>query len=264
MTTLASPLEAAALAGYQALAPHYDAFTAHPAYPGWIRRLENLARMHGLTGRQALDVGCGTGKSTLPLLELGYEVTGCDPVPAMLEAARRKEPALRLVSAEITQLPVLGQFDYITCLNDVCNYVLDPDDLLRAFNALAANLAPGGVLLFDVCTPALYRDLYRRTERREHAGKVFVWRGEAPEQFAAGDIATGVIEAHVTDDEHGPRRLASRHRQRAHRDVEIRRGLDGAGLRIVAVYGQYDDGYPEPDLDPDRHTKAIYLARKTR
>ena len=45
---------------------------------------------HGLPGNRVLDAGCGTGKSFLPLLERGFEVTACDQSEAMLDVAASK------------------------------------------------------------------------------------------------------------------------------------------------------------------------------
>src|SRR2546421_6661629 len=111
---------------YHDLAPFYDGFTAGYAYDGWLSRLEALAQAQGLAGRRLLDVGCGSGKSFLPLLERGYEVTACDISPAMVEEARRKVTGrARVVVADMRSLPALGEFDLITCLDDAVNYLLD-------------------------------------------------------------------------------------------------------------------------------------------
>src|ERR671911_1404470 len=40
--------------------------------------------------RSVVDLGCGTGLLTRELALRGYEVTGVDPAPAMLEVARRR------------------------------------------------------------------------------------------------------------------------------------------------------------------------------
>ena len=73
-TTTATP----ALLAYERLAPVYDRFTADYDHDGWVARLLELARRHGLRGWRVLDIGCGTGKSFEPLVERGFEVTACD------------------------------------------------------------------------------------------------------------------------------------------------------------------------------------------
>jgi ubiquinone/menaquinone biosynthesis C-methylase UbiE len=75
---------------YDVLAPAYDLLTAGYAYGPWLRAIDRLAREHGLRGRRALDVACGTGNSLEALLELGYDAHGCDGSAGMAAVARRK------------------------------------------------------------------------------------------------------------------------------------------------------------------------------
>ncbi len=152
--TVSAPPVVRASGCYETLAPFYDAYTAHPGYPDSVRRLESLARRHGLRGNRALDVGCGTGKSMLPLLELGYDVDGCDPSPAMLAIAAEKIGSRASVRiGGLPHVPAGGPFDYVSCLNDVLNHVA-PEDLEAAFATMAAVLRRGGVLVADSSTVA--------------------------------------------------------------------------------------------------------------
>src|SRR3954468_22380845 len=93
---------------YATLAPFYDLFTAGHRHDLWLRRLERIALACGLRGRRALDVARGTGKSLAPLLELGYDATGCDLAPEMLDVARRRLPeGVELHAADMRELPAL-------------------------------------------------------------------------------------------------------------------------------------------------------------
>ena len=245
---------------YDLLGPVYDAYTDHPAYAGWVRRLERLARAHGLRGRRALDVGCGTGKSLLPLLELGYAATGCDPSEAMLAQARRKAGAAAVLHrAGLPGLPVLGAHDYVTCLNDVLNYV-GARDLGAAVGALAANMAPGGVLVFDTSTLALYRALFARDHVRVAGDVLFAWRGATPEDVGPGDTARAWLDVVTPAGDGTHRREGAAQVQQHHPEARVRAAVEDAGLVLAAVLGQCDDGRPEPHLDPDRHTKAVWVA----
>ena len=41
-------------------------------------------------GAQAIDLGCGSGRQTLPLLRLGYRVLATDTCPVLLEALKAR------------------------------------------------------------------------------------------------------------------------------------------------------------------------------
>ena len=76
---------------YEAMAPAYDDFTAHHDYEVWLGNLLEKLELHGIPpGKRLLDVGCGTGKSFLPMLRRGWTVTACDISPKMVALAREK------------------------------------------------------------------------------------------------------------------------------------------------------------------------------
>jgi SAM-dependent methyltransferase len=247
---------------YDALAPFYDRFTAHHDYELWTGGLLGLARAHGLTGNRVLDAGCGTGKSFIPLLEGGFEVTACDQCPGMLEIAASKVGArVVLHRRDLRDLAPIGEFDLITCLDDVANYLTDPGDLTAALAGLAENLRPGGLLLFDANTVASYRDFFGATVVVEEEGLMMVWRGLADDRFGAGGLARAALD--IFSESRGSwSRTTSNHEQRHHPRETIERCIESAGLRRVAVYGQDPAVNFEPQVDELRHSKAIYLATR--
>jgi SAM-dependent methyltransferase len=250
----------AAECAYAALADHYDVFTAHHDYELWIGRLLRLARVHGLSGERVLDVGCGTGKSFLPLLDRDYAVVGCDLSQPMLEiAATKVGGGVPLHCVDARQLPVLGEFDLVTCLDDVVNYLTDPGALTAAFGGIARNLNPGGLVIFDTNTLATYRGFFRETIVVETPDSMLIWRGLATEAFSLA----GLARARVDIFSRGPQewvRAVSAHEQRHHPDHVIRGALDAAGLRCLAVYAQDPAVNFDRRVDERTHTKSIYLA----
>src|SRR5215210_7382960 len=179
----------AAQDSYDGMAAVYDRFTAHHDYDGWTATLEGLARRHGLDGRRLLDAGCGTGKSFLPFLRRGYEVVAFDISPAMAAIAAAKAPGARVLVHDVRELPRLGTFDLVCCLDDCLNYLLKPAELTAALMALAANLAGAGVLVFDLNTLATYRGFFHELLVDPSDEEVLVWAGETPEAVTDSDLA---------------------------------------------------------------------------
>jgi SAM-dependent methyltransferase len=247
---------------YDAMAPYYDRFTAHHDYELWVGGLLRLAYGHGLAGSRALDAGCGTGKSFLPLLARGFEVTACDGSPAMLEAAAAKAGAgVTLTCADLRELGTLGEFDLITCLDDVANYLTEPDDLTSALRGLARNLRPGGMLVFDANTVATYRSFFAETIVIEEPGVLMLWRGHADDGFEPSELARATLDVFSESDGCWAR-TTSDHEQRHHCLDTVLGSIADAGLRCLAVYGQDPAVNFYPVLEELDHSKAIYLVTR--
>jgi SAM-dependent methyltransferase len=251
-----------ARAAYDAFAPAYDRFTAHHRYEPWTATLEGLARDAGLDGRRLLDVACGTGKSFLPFLARGYEVMACDVSPAMAALAAEKARGLARVEVhDMRALPRLGEFDLVCCLDDSVNYLDSPDELVAAFTGMRRNLAPGGVLVFDVNTLATYRSFFAAITVVQAEGEVLVWDGRAPADLGAGGLAEATLEALVASADGTWSRTCSHHRQRHHPERVVASALEAAGLRVAGHYGMHLDGSVTDALDELLNSKAVYVAR---
>jgi SAM-dependent methyltransferase len=246
---------------YQAMASVYDDFTAHHDYELWLGNLLPIARRHGLSGRRLLDVGCGTGKSFLPMLERGWEVTACDISSSMLERARAKSGhAARLSVADMRELPVLGEFDLVWALDDAVNYLLSGEELKRALSGMRANLAPGGLLMFDVNTLQAYRTFFAEAQRVERGGRRLVWRGQGSPDTPPGSISEARFE--VESSNGGGEVETHVHRQRHFPEAEVRKLLDEAGLECLDVYGHGFDAAPKQPVEELVHSKVVYFARR--
>jgi SAM-dependent methyltransferase len=242
---------------YEAIAPVYDEFTAHYDTEAWLSDLLPHLERCGLSGNRLLDVGCGTGESFIPMLARDWQVTGCDISPAMLARARAKVgEAASLSVADMRDLPQLGSFDLVWALDDAINYLLSLEELEAALSGMRENLAPGGLVMFDVNTLLVYRTFFAERNVVERDGKRMVWNGQADKSVEAGSICEALFGVEGDSTEASPHV----HRQRHFPEAEVLAALASAGLKPLAVLGHGLDGVPKQSLDESSHTKAVYIA----
>ncbi len=95
-----------------------------------------LGRSH-----RVLDIGCGTGLASIPLIVNGFEVVGIDASPAMLAKARAAYPQARWVAGRAEALPFEDDsFDLV-----ISAQAFHQVDRGAAMEALVRVLRPGGI-----------------------------------------------------------------------------------------------------------------------
>jgi ubiquinone/menaquinone biosynthesis C-methylase UbiE len=120
------------------------------------RDLDHRATQHALTGlsyQNIMELGCGTGKNTAFLTELGRNILALDFSPGMLSQARSKIKSDRVyfVVADLTcAWPCKSEsFELI-----VCNLVLEHiEDLDLIFSEVSRSLKPGGQFFLSELHP---------------------------------------------------------------------------------------------------------------
>jgi len=103
-----------------------------------------LSRALMRSPKKALDVGCGEGRFCRMLKGHGVEVTGIDPTPALIAAARARDADSAYLKASAERLPFGdAAFDFVVSYLSL----IDIPDIDAAIPEMARVLNPGGALL---------------------------------------------------------------------------------------------------------------------
>lgn len=131
-------------------------------------RSGNGRRLHGaVNGSDAksstlvIDVGCGTGKLTVLMAKKGYDMTGLDVSPEMLEVASARGyeegTGVLWLCQDMRFMDTFGSYAAMYCLEDGVNHMTGEGDL-GVFVKNARNfIDPGGLLIFDFLTDSYFK-----------------------------------------------------------------------------------------------------------
>jgi SAM-dependent methyltransferase len=202
----------------------------------------------------ALDIGCGTGRLTLPYIAAGLDVDGLDPSADMLALCQQKA-ALRELKVTIYQqsmhelaLPRFYKTIFIPC-GTFC-LLIDRGDALQALHRIYAHLEPGGELVFNLFweigkggwfwNEPNGKWYYMFYDTFPNGDQVFQYImtdkvDRAEQQFFGRRLYRLVSNGRVTREE-----IFSAH-ERVYGKYEIQMMLELTGFREVSVKGDWTD-----------------------
>jgi ubiquinone/menaquinone biosynthesis C-methylase UbiE len=138
-------------ASYDTVADSYADLTRHlldetPEERAVLATFADMVLVQG--GGTVADVGCGAGRITAHLRQLGVDAFGIDLSPGMIEVARRDHPGLRFDLGSMTDLTLAGAS--LAGLVAWYSLIHVPDDEISSvFAHFQRVLRPGGPLLLS-------------------------------------------------------------------------------------------------------------------
>jgi ubiquinone/menaquinone biosynthesis C-methylase UbiE len=233
--------------GWDEYAPFYDWENARTLgrkdVPFW-RRLTSGS------GGRVLELGCGTGRISIPLSRAGVSVVGIDrSAPMLAHAARRiralaarRRGHLRLVRGDIRALPFGShQFDIVLAAYGVLQSLTRERDLAATLASISRVIVPGGLLGVDLVPDVPnwheYRNRVQLSGRA--AGGSHLTLIESVQQDRARRLTT--FEQRYIRRKRG--RRPEEHRfTLTFRTIPVRgmvRRLESAGFRVERLLGDY-------------------------
>ena len=232
--------------GWDEYAPFYDWENAQTL---GRRDVAFWRRVAAKAGGPVLELGCGTGRVSLPLARAGVDLVGIDRSAPMLERARGRilkssvpqiRRSLRLVRGDIRLLPFEDEtFAMVLAPYGILQSLIRPRDLSSALVSVARVPAPGGTFGIDLVPDVpKWREYENRVQLRGRARGAQLTLIESVRQDPKRHLTT--FEQKYVE------RRGTRTREHrfdlTFRTLSVRQmtgQLERAGFRVDAVLGDY-------------------------
>ena len=237
------------MTSYDGWADVYDSIYAYvrediPFY------VEEAAR----SGGPVLELGCGTGRVTLPIAKSGVDIIGLDNSEGMLEVARSKARLLEAGQGNIDLHPgdmrdfSLGRtFPLAIIPFRGFLALLSVEDQVRCLTNIRENLEPDGRLIFNIFVPdpqMLVEDedaaFHLRDVTDPVTGRSFVlWQQTGVDTFNQVLSVRLIVDEIDRDGTVSKRFYCDYQIRYAHR-IEVLHLLERCGYEVVDLYGDFD------------------------
>jgi ubiquinone/menaquinone biosynthesis C-methylase UbiE len=136
---------------WEAYAPSWIRWAREPGHDSyWTFHRDAFLPSLPPPGRLTLDIGCGEGRLSRDLRELGHRVVGIDQSETLVRAAREADPGGDYRVADAAELPLEAA---AADLAISFMALMDMDDMPAALREVARVLEPGGRLVATVVHP---------------------------------------------------------------------------------------------------------------
>lgn len=186
-------------------------------------------------GSEVLDLCCGMGRHSMALHEFGYNVTGVDLSPVLLQEAGKlnKEGRVRFLQGDMRNVPLRQKFDAVVNLFTSFGYFDEDEENERVLCEIQRLLKPAGQgkFIIDYMNPNYVQEhLVPYSSRME--GSISI---EESRKIEDGYVRKTIMIRHQDAE---PRTYSEQ--VKLYEKEAFLHLLDRAGLEVTHVYGDYN------------------------
>jgi SAM-dependent methyltransferase len=199
----------------------------------------------------ALELGIGTGRVAVPLVERGVEVHGVDASEQMVAVLRSKPggAGIPVTMGDFADVPVDGSFRLIYIPFNTFFALLTQEDQVRCFRSVAGHLTKDGAFLIEAFVPDL-----SRFDRGQRVQATIVESDRVLLDVSVHEPAAQVVvSTHVMTTESGTRLFPVRLRYAWPAELDLMARL--AGMRLRERWGGW---HREPFGDESFKHVSVY------
>jgi SAM-dependent methyltransferase len=146
------------MTNFQQYSKYYDLLYKDKNYKEEGKYVNEKIKQFAPNATQMLELGSGSGSHAHYFCAAGFEVTGIERSPEMVDLSKSKKiSGFNPIIGDISSYEVSQRFDVAVSLFHVISYLTDNESLIACFERTHKQLNAGGIFIFDVWySPAVY------------------------------------------------------------------------------------------------------------
>lgn len=215
-----------------------------------------------LKRQKIIEFGCGTGRTLLPLLKDGYQISGLDFSKGMLEHLQEKLDAsglaAQIFNKNLINFSLKNKYDGGVLSQRTLNFITTQNDQKKAILNVAKSLKKGAILIVNLM-PARPNDFTKKQVKLKKTGSfknsatgemVEFWENWLPNQMdQTWELTNKFVEKNKS--------VTTEMKMRVVFEAEMRNLLELCGFKVLQICGSWKGKkYDEKSLD------LIFIAEK--
>ncbi len=227
---------------YSDLATAYDTILSHVDYQSWYLYISGLMIEHIDNPRTVLELGCGTGKFGAKFSADDFEIYGIDLSVDMLRVAKaRAFKNFRLICSDLKNFRLAKKVDFIFCVHDTLNYLLEYEEIQSAFSCVREAMHEKSIFMFDITTEYNIKQFF------EGKNLTYNIRGTGVEWTNSLDKKNKLVHSILRFMRDDGTTSAEHHVQRLYSIKEIKKLLDKEGFEVIDILSDYSHNPPSKE-----------------
>jgi len=122
-----------------------DKYSTYILYPIEKYLIDKYFAQNG----RVLDLGCGAGRTTVKLFELGFDCKGIDLSETLITAAKKRFPHIHFEQGSYCHLSEKTTYDIVLISHNGLDYAYPFLERRKAIKEVAKVIKPGGLFIFS-------------------------------------------------------------------------------------------------------------------
>lgn len=236
------------MSSYDVLSLAYDQLTDNVEYEARSKYISGFFHRFGIADGILLDLACGSGRLTVLLAQMGYDMIGADASAGMLSYAQARAADagvdVRFICQDMRDLDLYGTVRGCVCSLDSINHLTSLADVQTVFQKVSLFTEPGGLFVFDVNTIYKHRYVLKDNVFAFETDDFFLtWQNELQPD---GVTVCNTVDLFYTENGGVYRRESESFLEKAYSVGALQKVAESAGFEICGIYDDMTAHPPTP------------------